>query len=207
MTLVELYQPSDVQVGNAIAVGQKERVVIYVLLDPFRAPTGHCGQAGVSQGDLEILFAVYVVELDLRLAPEADGEVVVHCLVVQEVLFDHVAAISQAQDKLAEATVGIELHDVPQDGSTANFDHRFRPEFSFLAQAGTESSAQHNYFHEILLADASVSIPGQGSRQTAPRIIDRCASELPKTTARLGFATSSLISFSYDYNRKRFPYG
>src|SRR5208282_3571582 len=191
VTLVELYQPGDVYVGNAIAVSQKERVVIDVLLDPFHAPTGHCGQAGVSQGDLEILLAVYVVELDLRLAPEADGEVVVHCLVVQEVFFDHVATISQAQDKLAEATVGIELHDVPEDGSTANFDHRFRPEFSFLAQAGTESSAQHNYFHEILLADASASFPGQDSGQTAPRIIHLVCIRTAKTTARRGFAACS----------------
>src|ERR1039458_857828 len=180
MTPVKLYQPGDVQVGNAIAVCQKERVVIDVLLNPFHAPAGHGGQAGVSQCDLEVLFAVYVVELDLRLAPEADGEVVVHCLVVQEVLFDHVAAISQAQDKLAEATVGIELHDVPEDGSTANFDHRFRPEFGLLAQARTEPSAQHHYFHAILLVGDSGSFPdfirysdlrqGKDPSWTPPRI-------------------------------------
>src|SRR5208337_2038150 len=198
VTLVERDQFGDVKIGDAIAIGQKKRVVVDVLLDSFHSPAGHGGQAGVSQGDLKVLFAVYVVELDLRLAPQADGEVVVHCLVVQEVLFDHVAAIPQAQDKLAEATMGIELHDVPEDGTTANFDHRFRPEFGLLAQAGTEPSAQHDYFHEILLADAGSSLPEHGSGQTAPRIIHLFCITAAKTAASLRFTTCS-----FDFIRLR----
>src|SRR5208337_2864575 len=130
-----------------------------ILLDSFYAPTRHGGQSGVSQGHLKALFGVYVVELDLRLASETDGEVVVHRLVIQEILLYHVAAISEAEDKLPETTVGIKLHDVPEDGTAANFDHRFGPKLGLLAQARTEPTAQHNYLHEILRARLSGSFP------------------------------------------------
>jgi hypothetical protein len=43
--------------------------------------------------------------------------------------------------------VGIEFHDVPEDGAAANFDHRLWAEFSFLAQTSTESAAQQDHFH------------------------------------------------------------
>ena len=79
--------------------------------------------------------------------PEADGEVVVHRLVIQEIFLDHVAAVAQAEHKIAEAVVGVELHDVPEDGAAADLDHRLGPEFGFLAQARAQSAAKNHYFH------------------------------------------------------------
>ena len=64
--------------------------------------------AGVGEGDAEALLAVDAVIMDLGVLPEADGEVVVHGLVVEEVFFDHVAAIAQAEHEVAEAVVGVE---------------------------------------------------------------------------------------------------
>ena len=37
--------------------------------------------------------------------------------------------------------MGIELHDVPEDGETANLNHRFGPEFGFLAQYWRNTSS------------------------------------------------------------------
>src|SRR6266571_525055 len=92
--------------------------------------------------------------------PEANCEIVVHRLVVQEIFLDHVAAISQAEHKVGKTVVRIQLHDVPEDRSTTNFYQRFGPVLSLLSQACTESTAKHHHFHEILLDGAGVEFTG-----------------------------------------------
>ncbi len=141
MTLVEFDQARNVEIGQAIAVCQHECIAVDIFLDPLHAPTRHGRLTGFRERNLEPLLGVQIVELNLRFPPQADGEVIVHRLVVQKIFFDHVAAISQAQDKLAVAAVGEQLHDVPEDGAAANFNHRFWPELGFLTQTRTESTA------------------------------------------------------------------
>ena len=77
----------------------------------------------------------------VALASQGDGEIVVHRLVVEEVLLDHVAAIAEAEHELAEAVVGVVLHDVPEDRPPAHLDHRLGPELGLLAQSRSQSSA------------------------------------------------------------------
>ena len=74
---------------------------------------------------------------NVRLASQANLEVVVHGFVVQEVILDHVAAIAEAEDELAHSVVGVHLHDVPQDGAAADLDHRFGAEFGLFPETGT----------------------------------------------------------------------
>ena len=56
----------------------------------------------------KILLLVQAVVLDRRLCIQGDGEIVVHGLVVEEVLLDHVAAIAQAENEVAEVVMGEE---------------------------------------------------------------------------------------------------
>jgi hypothetical protein len=90
---------------------------------------------------------VRIVVHDLVLAAERDGEIVVHGLVVEEVLANHVAAIAQAQHELAKAVMSVDLHDVPQDGPTADLDHGLGSKFSFLAQSRPHAAAQDDRLH------------------------------------------------------------
>lgn len=54
-----------------------------------------------------------------------DGDVVDAGFVVEEEIFDVVAFISKADNKIIEILAGEILHDVPEDGATANFYHWF----------------------------------------------------------------------------------
>ena len=52
--------------------------------------------------------------------------------VVGEVLLDDVALVATANDKIIYAMGGIQLHDVPQDWSAADFDHWLGLEIGFF---------------------------------------------------------------------------
>jgi len=79
--------------------------------------------------------------VDMGLVAEADGEIVVHRLVVQEVLFDRLSAIAQTKHKITETVVGVCLHDVPEDGSSADLHHWLRTKLGFFPQARAEPAA------------------------------------------------------------------
>ena len=74
--------------------------------DPLDASAGLRLQARIRQGYLEVLLFMATVEVDVGLLAEANREIVVHRLVIQEIVLDHVAAISQAQDEFAETRNG-----------------------------------------------------------------------------------------------------
>ncbi len=102
-----------------------------------QAATGLGFEAGVGEGDGKILFVVSAHELDLRFAAKANLEVTIHGFVVQEVILDHVAAVSEAENELAHTVMGIHLHDVPEDGTAPDLHHRLGTEFGFFPETGT----------------------------------------------------------------------
>src|SRR5580700_3206518 len=127
---MEVEQAIDIDVANAVAVGKQKRVVVFEIPGNALQPaTSHCFEAGVGKSDSEILFLMSAHEFDMRLASKADLEVAIHSFVIQKVVLDHVAAISEAQNELAHAVVGVHLHDVPYNGTPPNFHHRFGAEF------------------------------------------------------------------------------
>src|SRR6267378_2339123 len=135
---MKVKQAADVDVAQAVAVGKQERVVVLEIAgNALQATTGLGFEAGIGEGDGKILFVVSAHELDLRFAAKTNSEVTVHGFVVQEVILDHVAAISEAEDKLAHSVVGVHLHDVPQNGAASDLNHRFGPEFGFFPETGT----------------------------------------------------------------------
>ena len=75
------------------------------------------------------------------LLPEADSEVIVHRLVIQEVFLDHVAPVSQAKHEVAESVMRVHLHDVPQDRTPADFDQRLGTEFRLFAKTRAQPAA------------------------------------------------------------------
>src|SRR6267378_5324570 len=135
---MKVEQAADVDVAEAVAVGKQERVVVLEIAgNTLQAATGLGFEAGVGKSDGKILFVVSAHELDVRFAAKANLEVTIHGFVVQEVILDHVAAISEAENELAHSVVGVHLHDVPQDGSAPDLNHRFGAEFSLFPETGT----------------------------------------------------------------------
>ncbi|OIQ67064.1 hypothetical protein GALL_513630 [mine drainage metagenome] len=85
-----------------------------------------------------------ILDLSLR---QIDREVGIVETIVGEVLLDHVAAVTQADDELVEPVMGEQLHDVPQDGPPADLDHRLGLQVAFLGDAGSKPTRQYDRFH------------------------------------------------------------
>src|SRR6266403_3636901 len=135
---MKVEQAADVDVAEAVAIGKQERVVVVEIAgNALQAATGLGFEASVGKSDGKILFVVSAHELDLRFAAKANLEVTIHGFVVQEVILDHVAAVSEAEDKLAHSVVGVHLHDVPQNGTAPDLHHRLGTEFGFFPETGT----------------------------------------------------------------------
>ncbi len=85
MAFVKVDQTMDVDVAQAVAIGQKERVIVrQVAIDALQTASSHRIQAGFGERDSEVLLLVSAHELDVRLASQGDAEVIVHGFVIQE---------------------------------------------------------------------------------------------------------------------------
>src|ERR1017187_5501613 len=153
VAFVKVQQAADIDVAQTVAIGEQEGVAVYILLNLGEASAGLAIQAGIGQGHAESLFGVMAMAADLRTSPQVHGEVVIHGLIVEEVLFDGVSFVAQAQDELAEAVVGVDLHDVPEDGAATHLHHGFRAEFGLLAETRSQATAQNDDLHEAGLLD------------------------------------------------------
>src|SRR5437764_5012783 len=97
------------------------------------------------------------MNVHLRLLAEADGEVVVHCLVVQEIFLDNIALVAEAQNKLSKAIVRVRLHDVPQNRPTTHLHHGLRTELRLFAQTRSETAAEDHRLHRLTRVPTSRS--------------------------------------------------
>jgi hypothetical protein len=52
-------------------------------------------------------------------------------------------------NEIAETMASVQLEDVPQDGTPAYLDQRFRPKFSFLAHARAVTAAEDHHLHVV----------------------------------------------------------
>lgn len=60
--------------------------------------------------------------------------------VVCEVLLDNVLLVSGTDDEIIVAVVAIELHDVPEDGLAAQFNHGLGLELAFFTNSSAIAS-------------------------------------------------------------------
>src|SRR5262249_61083126 len=105
-----------VAVAYAVAVGQQEVVAVEVLLDALQPAAGHGVQPGVHKSDLPVLGWAAVVDGDAARRAEVHGEVGVVEAVIEEVVLDHPALVTQAGGELREALVGGSLPGCTEDG-------------------------------------------------------------------------------------------
>src|ERR1035437_8920925 len=149
MAAMKSQKLANINVTYSVAVRHHEGVIRKMLSDALQSSSGKGVRTGVGARNRELLFGMLTVVIDPRLTAKANGEIVVHRLVVQEVFLDHVAAVAEAEHELTEAVVGVRLHDVPKDRASAHVDQRFGPKFGFFAEAGAQASTQNDDFHRI----------------------------------------------------------
>ena len=66
---------------------------------------------------------------------EFDREVVLHFVVPEEVLANALALVPQADDEVGVPVRGVSLHDVPENRTIADFDHRLGTILGLLPQS------------------------------------------------------------------------
>src|SRR5262245_14406315 len=109
-------------------------------------------------------------------------------LVAEEVLLDHVRAVSKAEDEILVPEVRIILHQMPHDRPIAEGRHRLRDVLVVVAQACAESTGEEDDFHWAATAD----IIGR----TFPARVQtfNCSRQSLSLRRSAGIATSSIVS-------------
>lgn len=116
-------QRGNVHVADAVAISEAEGAIEQVA-GAAQAAAGHGVEPGVQDGDLPVL-GIAIEPFD-RAGPEIDGKVAGPRHVVEEIGADILDLIPAKDHELAKAVMGIDLHDVPQQRTPADFHHRLR---------------------------------------------------------------------------------
>src|SRR5579862_9881924 len=72
-------------------------------------------------------------------------------VVIEEILFDEVRFVSEAQDEILVAEVRIVFHQMPEDGHVADLHQRFRQAFFGLTETHSEAAAKEYNLHNVRL--------------------------------------------------------
>ena len=143
-------QSGDIDIGNAVAVSEAEGLfVLHIGQDALEAAAGHGGSAGIDQRDAPGLGDV-AVHLHL-VVHDVDGDIGGVEIVVGEIFLDEIALVAQAHDEVVDAVVGVDLHDVPQDGAAADLHHRLGPKGRFFTEPGAKTAGENNCLHKAYL--------------------------------------------------------
>ena len=138
---------TDIDIAHAVAIGEAKGFFVFDVLGHAAAQTatGHGVVARVNQSHGPG-FGAFMVHFHL-VGFDAEGNVRHVQKVVGKVLFDEVALVAAADDKVIDAVLGIHLEDVPQNGVATNFDHRLGAGSGFFAKACAQATSQDDCFH------------------------------------------------------------
>lgn len=139
-------QGRQVEVCDTVSVSQAECAIVDIRSNALEPPTSHSVFAGIDHGDGPRL-GIALVD-DGALLAHADRDIGCVQDVVREELFDHVALVSKADHEVADAKVGVHLHDVPQDRHATDLDHGLGAEMRLFANASAHSTGENDCFHE-----------------------------------------------------------
>ena len=140
---MEVQQRPDVDVADAVAVGQHEALLVaQVGGKPAEPAARHRLLAGFDEGDAPIRFFVGGGQPLDALGAELHREVAVQQVVVEEVVLDHLALVAKREDEIGEAKGRVGLHDVPEDRPVADWHQRLRPVLRFLSESGAQAATE-----------------------------------------------------------------
>ncbi len=142
---MELDQLGDIDVADAVAVGEHERLGADVLGQALHPAPGLRVRTGIQQMDHPV-FAVTAVGRDLA-GIQLDGQAARPVVVVEEVVLDLLALVAQGDDEFLVALSGIDAHDVPQDRLAADLDHRLGPDGRLFGEPCSQPAGKDGDLH------------------------------------------------------------
>src|SRR5262245_37401051 len=113
-----------IHVAHTIPVRHAERLVPKVVADAPEAAACHRVLAGVNDRHAPVFDTT--AEHVHAIGPQVKTQVRLMEKVIGEVILDLVTAIPAANHEIADTMRSIDLHDVPEDGPSADFDQWFR---------------------------------------------------------------------------------
>ena len=156
------------QVAEPVAVVREEfGFVADDALDGLQPLADVRLQAGLDERDLPVVD-VAGHQLELLPALRQDEVVRQRLGVVQEIVLDDIAAISEAQHEVLVPEVGVVLHHVPQNRPVADGHHRLRHVLSGLPNPHAETAAKQHDLHLRILSRAVSTVPHTGDGLPAP---------------------------------------
>ena len=159
---VKLNERGNVEIADAVAIGQAESFVAYVLANTLDASTRHGVQTGIDKGDTPRLGGC-MMYLN-RIVAQVDREIGVPLEVFQEVFLQEMAFVAAANDKIIQSMMRVELHDVPDDRKSSDLDKRLRNRGCLFADTGSVTACKYNNFHHSAPpSDILISIMAQGN--------------------------------------------
>jgi hypothetical protein len=132
--------------GQTVPIRAHEGFVADQVREALEAPTRHRVRPGVDQVDFPIALLPHP-HVDFA-GSEVNRQVVVCGVQRAKVILDYLLTIAARDDELFEAGVGIELHQVYENGLSADLDHGLRTDRRLLRKAGTEAACEQHDFHK-----------------------------------------------------------
>lgn len=139
---------ANIDVGNAVPVGDHEAIRVDVLCDALDARPFQGFRPGVGHGDAPVGHLRGRV-VGRRAGGEIHGEVRITHTVIVEILLDDLPLVAEGQHKILVTVPGVHGHDMPQHRTPADFDHRLGFELGFFAEPGSLTATQNNNFHGL----------------------------------------------------------
>src|SRR5690606_32750818 len=115
--------------GYTVAIGHHERAVANAVGEALEPSTGFRQMSRVHQFNCPVEGFFGVVAPDLPRA-HIDSQVAVQRAVVGDVLLDHGALVAEGDHEILQPVVTVVAHDMPQNRTTPDFDHRLRLDIS-----------------------------------------------------------------------------
>ena len=140
-------QLGKIEVREIVTVVRQEfRLAIQVLLDSFKSLADIRVSSGIYERDRPVLD-ITIKDLYVPAAVQKDKVIGDEFTVIDEVILDHLGAITQAQDELLVAEMSIVLHHVPQDRPVTDMNDGLGCTFARFFDPHALPTAEKNNFH------------------------------------------------------------
>ena len=84
-----------------------------------------------------------------RPAFQVHGQIALSRVIVDKVILDAFALVPQGQQEIGTPMTFVYIHDVPENRTTADLDHRFGLDLGFLGKARSQAAAENDCFHVV----------------------------------------------------------
>jgi hypothetical protein len=148
VTPVEFHQFFHIHVTDTVTIGHHKGLIANVGLNPLDTAAGHGIQTRIHNGHLPG-FTMLVVDNYLVPVGKVEGYIRGMQIIIRKPFLDHMLLVACANHKFIETVGGIGLHNMPQNGHAADFDHGLGFIYRFFGKPGAQTTGQQNDFHKI----------------------------------------------------------